>query len=132
PGGARWLEEMREELGEDNPTFQREYMGRWVRDPNALVYPFTRDRNGWTPQSDITPYGLPEGDYLFGLGIDIGWDENSTAFTLGAKPRGAGKLYLLRSWSRSRLTPQALGGVVMQLREEVQAAAGASLRAIVD
>lgn len=132
PQGAAWLDEKRAYLGEDNPTFLREYMGLWVRDPEALVYPLTRDRNGWVPQTDLTPYGLPEGGYQFGLGIDLGWSERSTAFTLGAKPRGSGKLFFLRSWARSRLTPQGLGAVIQQVRVEVKGVAGCSVRAIVD
>lgn len=133
PQAEAWIDEKRDLMGEDNPTFLREYMGLWVQDPDALVYPFARERNGWTPQGDEF-YGLPAPhDYSFGLGIDLGWSEKSTAFTLGAKPRKAGSLYLLRSWARTRLTPQALGAVVMQVREEVRSATGGiGLRVIVD
>lgn len=132
PGAAAWINNKREELGEDNPTFQREYMGKWSQDPDALVYPFTRERNGWTPQSDITPYGLPEGEYSFGLGVDLGWSEKSTAFTLGAASRSSGKLYLLRSWARSRLMPTALGAVIQQAKDEVWNATRRSLKVVVD
>ena len=132
PGAAAWIATKREELGEDNPTFQREYMGKWSQDPDALVYPFTRERNGWTPQSDITPYGLPDGEYSFGLGVDLGWSEKSTAFTLGAASRASGKLYLLRSWARTKLTPQALSAVIQQAKNEVRNVANRPLKVVVD
>lgn len=132
PGAAKWIANKAEELGEDNPTFQREYRGRWVSDPDALVYPFTRERNGWTPQSDTTPYGLPEGEYNFGLGVDLGWSEKSTAFTLGAASRTSGKVYLLRSWASTRLTPLKLMAVIKQERDAVRNIAGRALRVIVD
>lgn len=132
PQAEEWLNERREYLGEDNPTFQREYMGLWVYDPDSLVYPFTRERNGWIPQSDETPYGLPKGNHEFGLGIDLGWSEQSTAFTLAAKPYGSGHLYLLRSWARTRLTPQAIGAVVQQVEQEVRSVAHKPIRTVVD
>lgn len=47
PHAAEWLREKRTEKGwdEDHPTYQREYLGLWVRDESTLVYKLARDRN---------------------------------------------------------------------------------------
>lgn len=138
PFAAEFLEERRQELGEDSPTFKREYQGIWAFDLNALVYPFTHGTNSWAPgqldgaegQADF--YGLPEGEYSFGLGIDLGFGERSTAFVLGAVRRGSGKLYLLKAYTRSRMLPTAIAAHVKALREKISSETGSGLRVVVD
>lgn len=133
PHAAEYIARKRDELGPDNPTFLREWMGQWCNDPNALIYPFEFVRNGWTPQGDETPFGLPEGDYQYGLGVDLGWSEKSTAFTLMARSVKSGKAYIIRSWKRTRLSPQSLSGVILALREEVRVKTmGMPLTVVVD
>lgn len=139
PYASEFLEERRAELGESSPTFLREYLGQWVNDLSALVYPFTLPVNSWAPyQLDgadecLEPYGLPAGDYSFGLGVDLGFGERSTAFVLGALRRGAGKVYLLKAYTRSRLVPTALAAHVKAIREKLEKdTGGASLRVVVD
>jgi len=36
----------------DNPTYQREYLGRWVTEHDALVYKYDQERNGYTALPD--------------------------------------------------------------------------------
>lgn len=138
PFAADFLEDRRAELGEDSPTFQREYKGEWSHDINALVYPFTHNTNSWTPgqldgateQAEF--YGLPAGEYNFGLGIDLGFGERSTAFVLGAVRRGSGKLYVLKAYTRSRMLPTAIAAHVKAIREKVSSETGSGLRVVVD
>lgn len=142
PNGLEKYEEMRAELGEDSPTFTREYKGAWVQDLNALVYPFTHAINSWAPyqkqdpddpnEVGMEPHGLPEGDYSFGLGIDLGFGERSTAFVLGAVRRGSGKLFILKAYTRSRMLPTSIATHVKALREKVAADTGCGLRVVVD
>jgi hypothetical protein len=121
PHGA---EDLAEKLEKDycgnaqHPTYRREWLGEWVEDLGALVYPFTYERNCWEPVGSEM-FGLPPGDYTFGLGVDVGFSERSTAFTLGALRRGTGQIYLLRSYTRSRLIPTALAAHCQAIREEV-------------
>lgn len=64
PDGEQALAEIREENGwdEDNPTYQREYMGRWCEDPGALVYPFKLERNGLDELPTKNSHGRTIGD----------------------------------------------------------------------
>ncbi len=58
----------RKGISYDDPTFQREYLGRWVQDNNALVYKYNWMKNDYD--------ALPEGhkwETIFG--IDIGHDD---------------------------------------------------------
>lgn len=138
PNGLAKYEEMKLELGEDSATFTREYKGAWVQDLNALVYPFTHGTNSWSPgqldgaEEQAEFYGLPAGEYSFGLGIDLGFGERSTAFVLGAHRRGSGKLYLLRAYTRSRMLPTAIAAHVKALREKISSETGSGLRVVVD
>ena len=36
------------------PTYQREYLGRWVAEHDALVYKYDQERNGWVALPDLT------------------------------------------------------------------------------
>ena len=116
--------------GVDSPTYKREWRGEWIFDPGALVYPINWD-NAWTPEGG-NPFGLPDGDYSYGLGVDLGFGERSTAFVLSAMRRGTGQIFILKAYTRSRLIPTALANHVMGLREQVQNLTGSGLRVVVD
>jgi hypothetical protein len=117
---------------DSHPTFKREWLGQWVHDAGALVYPLTWD-NAWNPESENGhPYGLPEGEYVYGLGVDLGFGERSTAFVLAATRRGTGEIYILKAYTRSRLIPTALANHVLALREQVRQKTGQGLRVVVD
>ena len=65
-------------IPDNDPTWVREGLGRWVDDPTARVYRYVRERNSWRP--DVTPenpFGLPEEhDWRFVAGIDLGFDDD--------------------------------------------------------
>lgn len=117
--------------GEESATFQREMLGKWVHDAGALVYPITQD-NSWSPESNEHPYGLPPGDYVYGLGVDLGFGERSTAFVLAAYRRGTGEIYVLKAYTRSRLIPTAVAAHVQAIREQVRRDTDGGLRVVVD
>lgn len=133
PGAPDWLKNkcVTQSWGDDDPTYQREYLGRWVRDEQALVYPF-RPANDYRPDGP-GPYGLPDGDYSFGLGVDLGWSERSTAFVLCAARRGRGEVYVLEVKKHSRLIPDEIAALCRGYRQEISDRAGGStLRIVVD
>lgn len=135
PHARAWLEAKRKQLGwsEEHPTYLREWMGQWVDDPGALVYPINYKANHFGPdQSNGHPYGLPPGDYVYGLGIDLGFSERSTAFVLVAVRRGTGEIYVLRAYTRSRIIPTALANHVHGVREKLLRETGKGLRVVVD
>lgn len=132
-GGQEMYDEALHRLGPEHPTFLREWCGQWVDDPESLVYPLTWPRNGWTPvPGDDRPYGLPDGEYTYGLGVDIGFGEGSTAFVLAAARRGYGEVYLIKAWTRSRLTPVALAAHVAAIRDEHTKEAHRGLTIVMD
>jgi len=95
---------------ETNPTYQREWLGRWVRDEGALVYPYEGGKNAMNEE-------LPPGDYIYALGIDVGV-VNSTAFVVAACRKGHPEVYILEAWKRTGLIPSAVAAHVERLRKQ--------------
>ena len=62
-------------VSEDDPAFQREYCGKWVRSDSSLMYPYDEERNGYT----ALPIFPAEWHYVFG--VDLGWHDK-TAFSV--------------------------------------------------
>lgn len=64
-----YLDSIRKSHGWDisHPTYQREWLGRWVRDNQALVYDFDPARNVYD--------SLPAGKYSYVMGVDFGMDD---------------------------------------------------------
>lgn len=81
PDPARWLERMRERNGwtEQHPRYRREYLGEWVLDGDALVYPLDATRNAWVPQ--------PDGERIRVLAVDLG-STGTTALCIVSTVRG--------------------------------------------
>ncbi len=133
PHAAKFIAELCERNRWDakNPTLLREWYGEWVEDLEALIYPFTYALNSWTPDSGDA-YGLPPGEYSFGLGVELGFSESSTAFCLVAKRQGTGEVYILSCYTRSRLIPTALAAHVQAVREKVRELTGNGLQVVVD
>lgn len=105
---ARKLKENRWE--EDHPTYQREYLGRWVRDDEAIVYPYDARRNAYTE--------LPEGVYTRVLTIDLGFKPDGCGFVIGASRRGFPDWYAEKAWREHELVPQRLSARIAQIRHE--------------
>lgn len=98
PHAARWLEEKRKEHGwtDDNPTYLREWCGRWVNDSGALFYRYDPAYNSF--------HELPEEDWQWVFGVDLGYDD-AFAFHGWAFSRTSPILYGGVSFKRSGLTP---------------------------
>lgn len=80
------------QVGEDDPTIQREFWGRWVRDVAILVFgALDDDLNAYDPPP-------PDGDYIFAAGVDGGYVDEASIATLGWRPVDAArKIYVTRS-----------------------------------
>lgn len=74
------LQEEREQrgVGESDPTYQREAMGRWVHDESALVFKYEDARNGFAK--------LPEGRMSYVMGVDLGFEDADAIAVLGWSP----------------------------------------------
>lgn len=112
PHARAWVQEnLFEARGwtEEHPTYQREYLGMWVRDDAALVYAFDEKRNVFST--------LPEAErWSCVLGIDIGW-RDSTAFVVWGWREGDPNLYELFSFKRPKMTLTAMFKIISKLRE---------------
>lgn len=61
----------------DDPSIQRECFGRWVVDPNALVFRYSKEKNHF----DFLPQSEKPWDYV--LGIDLGFDDADAIAVIG-------------------------------------------------
>lgn len=107
-------------LDRQSATYRREYLGQWVRDEGALVYPYSAALNAVTP--DQVPEGLR---YI--LSLDFGFG-NATAFTILGIRTAFPEVWVLRAWKLTGLIPSAAAAHVEQLRTEY----GAGLQIIGD
>ncbi len=70
--------------GDDHPTWQREYLGRWVSSDDAFVYAYAKlsqrspELVQWRPdKGNGNRHGLPvEADWRFVLGMDLGYEDD--------------------------------------------------------
>lgn len=94
---------------DNNPTYQREYEGKWVRDFNNLVFKIKLSRN-------IVPTFPREfaSDWEFVLGIDLGFND-PTAFVTLAYSSTLGQCYVVESYKESELIPSAVAARVETL-----------------
>lgn len=78
----------------ETPAFKRMWLGKWEIDKDRLVYKYDRARN-W-----IAKLPGPIEEYVFGLGVDLGWDDESS-FVLSAYSGRSKILYLMRPEKKS-------------------------------
>lgn len=79
----------RKQISEDDPTFQREWLGKWVKDEHSIIYKFKEDRNIYDELPDVS-------NWYYILGADIGWDD-SDALVVWAFAHGVPNLYCVHS-----------------------------------
>lgn len=87
----------------DDPTFQREYLCRWVRDSNGVVY-------AWTGFFEPAP---ETGTTV--LGVDIGYDDGC-GYTVGRMAQRP-HVHVLRSFSVGEQLPHEIYHTIKQLCE---------------
>lgn len=95
---------------DDHPTYVREWLGRWVRDDSALVYPFDPLKNlgempAVEPSNDVAIRRV--------LSVDIGF-EDPCAFIIAASRQGDPTLFVERAWRRPGLIPVRIAAEIDQ------------------
>jgi hypothetical protein len=85
---------------EDDPSIQREWFGRWVYDPNSLVF-------RWTQQNhyDSRP---PYRSWQYVIGVDLGFDD-ADAIAVLAWSDESPSLWLVEEWVGSKQSITDLG-----------------------
>lgn len=93
---AQWDDEIKDLIAENpnvarTPHFQRNYLGKWVIDKSKLCYKSQ-------PSTFITE--LPEGQYYYALGVDLGYND-ATAFSVLALREGQRKAIVVYQFKAS-------------------------------
>lgn len=72
---AKWWADKikRERWADDDPVMHREWLAKWVRDANRLVYRVALDN---------LLHSAPKGEFDYILGLDIGWRDAKTIVVL--------------------------------------------------
>jgi hypothetical protein len=100
---------------EDNPTFRREWLGQWVLDGAALVYPYNPTIN------ELFAKDLPEdGAWVYAIGVDVGHQE-PTAFVVGCYRRGHPEIYLVHAEKHEGMIPSAVAVRIIALKKKFRA-----------
>lgn len=110
-----WLDRKmeEEEWDETNPIYQREYMARWVRSTESVVYGYRPEIN-----DDYDIHQGPEWHQV--LGIDLGADkhEPKTAFTVWRfKERDENRVYAVRSFKTMKKTATEMAREIRELQQ---------------
>ena len=91
----------------NNPIFQREWRGKWVKSNDAMVYKYS-EHNLFDD--------LPSREWHYLLGIDIGFHD-STAFSIGCYADNDPCLYVIDTPAYSRMVPSEIAEKVIELSE---------------
>lgn len=92
-----WITQKKAKMrwADDNPTYLREWLGRWVNDFDALFYAFDPIRNTFIPGSNgVQPHGP---GWMHTLGWDLGFHDDMALVVWGFHPSSA-ELYEAFSW----------------------------------
>lgn len=113
PHAADWLDQLRTSRGwsDDNPTWQREYLGKWTTDASALVY------RGFSKSRNLFSGDLPTSDWSFIIGLDLGWHDK-TAFCVLAYSKYISNAYVVRAFGRSQMTISRIADTLLELQQQ--------------
>lgn len=111
--GEKFIKELliRRQWTKDNPIFQREYLGRWIRDVMRLVYAYDQSVN---EISDIPDIGK---GWTFVLAMDFGTVASTAWAILGFGPYGF-KVFVLKSFKKAGLAPTEVADITRDLIQE--------------
>lgn len=99
PHMREWLKnhKAKRRWADDNPTYLREWLARWVNDYDALFYAFDPLRNTFVPSpSGVEPWG-PR--WMHTLGWDLGFRDDMALTVWGFSPEFP-NLYEAFSWKK--------------------------------
>lgn len=96
----------------ETPSFQRNYLGRWVTDDTKFVYRFDRARNTYKgPLPEI----VGRGRWHYVLGCDLGF-EDPTAWTVSAYHDNDLRLFFVESFKKEHLDITAVADETHKLK----------------
>jgi hypothetical protein len=113
PHARDWLAEKRiaNNWDETHPTYKREWLGIWVKDPGSMVYPYG-------PQNlylELPDAGSPA--WRWGIGIDVGY-EDSSAFVVAGYRTGIPGIYIPEVFKKNHLIPSAVAAQTEKMMQK--------------
>lgn len=104
---------------EEHPTFQREYLGRWVQDTTRTVASVSENQ---------FVDSVPEAEYTKILSLDFGVVDDCAGVHLWLPPGPNPLVYVVSEWSRAGLSPSEASEIIQKdvLRHEVDRVIGDS------
>lgn len=98
PHFREWLakKKLAKRWKDDDPTYVREYLGRWVNDFDSLFYSFDPIRNTFVSQKPVTPWGP---GWTHTIGWDLGFRDDMALVAWGYHP-SLPNLYEAFSWKK--------------------------------
>lgn len=99
PHAKTYLEKKKLDYGwtDETPTYQREYLGRWIRSEDELIYHYNESRN-------TIPF-LPNSSWHYVLSIDLGFSPDPSAFAVLAYSKTEGYIAVLKTFYRYKCIP---------------------------
>jgi len=94
---------------EDNPVFQREWCGKWVKSFDSLIYKYT-DENIYMEAPDDSA------DWEYVLGVDLGYAD-ATAFVVLGFSRDLPDCYIVETYKESKMIPTQIAHKIIELNE---------------
>lgn len=107
PNATSWLESYRKRKrwSTDNPIYQREWLGLWVRSLSSLVYRFDSEKNlGVRPEN----LGI---NWRYIMGVDLGYND-ATAFVVLAYSESSPDLYVVDTFKKVNMLPSEVSDMV--------------------
>lgn len=106
-----WLRRLRErrKWTETTPRYRREYLGEWVLDLDAIVYPYDIARNGWEPMPD-------HGRVRTVLGVDLG-SSGVTAWVVVSTVDGDHRVWVRHAESRRQQSTSDVAALTQAIAE---------------
>lgn len=93
----------------DDPRIQREWFGRWVYDPDSLVFKFSEERNVFAELPKV------RAQWQFVIGVDLGFDDADAIAVLAFNAQDP-NCYIVDEWVGAK---QSITGLADRLRKLV-------------
>lgn len=100
-------------IGPGHPIWEREVEGRLVADPEAVVYPYDRARNGMTADSVPEELDRSVSVWRTAMGLDLGFrDKSAIAVVAWRREDADRRLYVVHEWEQAELNVDQLAAAV--------------------
>jgi hypothetical protein len=120
PDPEQELADIRAENGwtEESATYIREYLGQWVLDLDALVYPFEATRNAVTALPRLTSKGaqIDPSKWRYVISVDVG-EVHATAFVVVAAHPAVSEDFIVHAEKMTDMRTDRMATRIRQLRE---------------